>query len=88
MIAAVAVISCGLGIAYTFASRSEPDLEVAVVTPEQLPDEVITALQNSLAAYAGDDNGDGHTVVQREQLHRHPGRHPLRPQPADRRPPP
>ena len=35
-----------------------------MVTPEQLPDEVITALQNSLAAYAGDDNGDGHTVVQ------------------------
>ena len=64
VIAAVAVVSCGLGVAYTFASRSQPDLEVAVVTPDQLPDEVTAALQDSLAAYAGDDNGDGHTVVQ------------------------
>ena len=63
-LAAVAVVSCCLGVAYTFASRSEPDLEVAVVTPEQLPDAVSTALQTSLAAFADDANGDGHVVVQ------------------------
>lgn len=64
VIAIVAVVSCGLGVAYTFASRSEPDLEVAVVTPEQLPDAVVTALQDSLAAYTTDKNNDGHVVVQ------------------------
>lgn len=64
VLAAVCVASFGLGIVYTLASRSDPDLEVAVVTADYLPDAVVTALQDSLRPYAADRNSDGHVVVQ------------------------
>ena len=64
VVAGVCAVSFGLGVVYTFASRSEPDLEVAIVTADYLPDAVVTALQDSLQPYAGDRNNDGHVVVQ------------------------
>lgn len=64
VMAAVGLVSFGLGVVYTFVSRSEPDLEVAIVTADYLPDAVVTALQDSLRPYAGDKNNDGHVVVQ------------------------
>lgn len=64
VVAGVCAVSFGLGVAYTFVSRSEPDLEVAIVTADYLPDAVVTALQDSLRPYADDKNNDGHVVVQ------------------------
>lgn len=46
-----------------FAFR-EPDLQIAVVHAEPLPDSVRGALEDSLAALVGDRNGDGAAVVQ------------------------
>ena len=43
VLAAVCAASFGLGIVYTLASRSDPDLEVAVVTADYLPDACRTA---------------------------------------------
>lgn len=41
----------------------EPDLQIAVVHAEPLPDSVRQALEDSLAALVGDRNGDGRAAV-------------------------
>jgi len=43
--------------------RQEPDLHLAVVRAEPLPDSVRSALEDSLAALVGDRNGDGISLV-------------------------
>ena len=47
----------------TLAGRGEPDLQVAIVRAEALPDGVRNALERSLAARVGDLNGDGTAIV-------------------------
>ena len=41
----------------------KPDYNIAVVAPYYLPDDTVTALQEQLARYGEDLNGDGKTVV-------------------------
>lgn len=49
---------------YSIASKVDPDYSIALVTSYNLPDEVLTALEEHIAPYADDRNGDGRTVVQ------------------------
>lgn len=44
--------------------RREPDVQIAVVRAQPLPDSVRTALEASLAALVGDRNGDGKALAQ------------------------
>lgn len=44
--------------------RREPDVQIAVVRTQPLPDSVRTALEVSLAALVGDRNGDGKALAQ------------------------
>ena len=54
-------------MAYSFIGQyfftTKPDYNVAVVAPCYLPDDTVTALQEQLARYGEDLNGDGKTVV-------------------------
>ena len=54
-------------MAYSFIGQyfftTKPDYNVAVVAPYYLPDDTVTALQEQLARYGEDLNGDGKTVV-------------------------
>ena len=54
-------------VAYSFIGQyfftTKPDYNVAVVAPCYLPDDTVTALQEQLARYGEDLNGDGKTVV-------------------------
>ena len=47
-----------------FFIQREPDIQIAVVHAEPLPDNVRTALEDSLAALVGDLNGDGNALAQ------------------------
>ena len=56
-----------VGVAYVahgLLTTVDPDYTVAVVTAEALPDEAVQRLQNALAGYAEDANGDGAVIVQ------------------------
>ena len=54
-------------VAYSFIGQyfftTKPDYNVAMVAPYYLPDDTVTALQEQLARYGEDLNGDGKTVV-------------------------
>ena len=54
-------------MAYSFIGQyfftTTPDYNVAVVAPYYLPDDTVPALQEQLARYGEDLNGDGRTVV-------------------------
>ena len=61
-----------IGIATAFAAYNfigqyffvtKPDHNVAVVAPYYLPEDMVNALQDALAAYGEDRNGDGKVVV-------------------------
>ena len=61
-----------IGIAAAFAAYNfigqyffviKPDHNVAVVAPCYLPEDTVNALQDALAAYGEDRNGDGKVVV-------------------------
>ena len=61
-----------IGIATAFAAYNfigqyffvtKPDYNVAVVAPYYLPEDTVNALQDALAAYGEDRNGDGKVVV-------------------------
>lgn len=45
-------------------NRQEPDVQIAVVHAQPLPDPVIAALEEALAEQVGDRNGDGTALVQ------------------------
>ena len=57
----------GAFVAYCFIGQyfltTHPDYNVAVVSPYYLPEATVTALQQQLAAYGEDCNGDGKVVV-------------------------
>ena len=58
----LAIVVClGLlsGVLGTMIGREEPDLQIAIVHAEALPDGVLSALERSLADRVGDLNGDG-----------------------------
>ena len=54
-------------MAYNFIGQyffvTKPDYNVAVVAPYYLPEDTVNALQDALAAYGEDRNGDGKVVV-------------------------
>ena len=54
-------------VAYNFIGQyffvTKPDYNVAVVAPYYLPEDTVNALQDVLAAYGEDRNGDGKVVV-------------------------
>ena len=58
-------------VAYSFIGQyfftTKPDYNVAVVAPYYLPDDTVTALQEQLARYGEDLNGDGRVAVHLEQ---------------------
>ena len=57
----------GAFVAYCFIGQyfltTHPDYNIAVVSPYYLPEATVTALQQQLAAYGEDCNGDGKVVV-------------------------
>lgn len=65
-VAAAVFICIGLvlGVVQTFSGMREPDLQVAFVHSETLPDAVCSALEASLSEAVGDLNGDGAAIVQ------------------------
>ena len=58
-------------VAYNFIGQyffvTKPDYNVAVVAPYYLPEDTVNALQDALAAYGEDRNGDGKVVVKINQ---------------------
>lgn len=56
ILVALTLVLTGIGITGT---RQEPDLQVAVVHRDALPDNVSAALEQSLGKLVGDRNGDG-----------------------------
>ena len=54
-------------VAYNFIGQyffvTKPDYNVAVVAPYYLPEDTVNALQETLADYGEDRNGDGKVVV-------------------------
>ena len=60
------VVCLGLfaGVLGALLDRREPDVQVAVVHAQPLPDSVRSALEGSLAALVGDRNGDGRALAQ------------------------
>ena len=54
-------------VAYNFIGQyffvPKPDYNIAVVAPYYLPEDTVNALQDALAAYGEDRNGDGKVVV-------------------------
>ncbi len=64
VLAVVAVICLALGVIQTVTSFREPDVQVAFVHADSLPDNVLSALETSLGELVGDLNGDGEVVVQ------------------------
>ena len=59
----VVCISLFAGVLSTMLNREEPDLQIALVHAEALPDGVLSALEDSLSAHVGDLNGDGRAWV-------------------------
>ncbi|MCD7917024.1 MAG: hypothetical protein LUF84_00940 [Clostridiales bacterium] len=64
VLAVVTVICLALGVIQTVTSFREPDVQVAFVHADSLPDNVLSALESSLGELVGDLNGDGEVVVQ------------------------
>lgn len=64
VVGAVVCVSLLTGALSVLLDRTEPDLQIAVVHAQPLPDGVRSALENSLAALVGDRNGDGRALVQ------------------------
>lgn len=64
VVGAVVCVSLFAGALGALLDRKEPDLQIAVVRTQPLPDGVRSALEDSLAALVGDRNGDGRALVQ------------------------
>lgn len=61
---AVAVL---LGVfIYDMVTQVEPDIKVGVLCPYGLPEDLVAKLEQGIAAYTGDLNGDGQVSVQVE----------------------
>lgn len=56
-------VSLFAGMLGTLLNRVEPDLQIAIVHGETLPDGVLAALEDALSARVGDLNGDGKAWV-------------------------
>ena len=63
MVGLVVCVSLFAGVLSTLLNRVEPDLQIAVVHGETLPDGVLAALEDALSAQVGDLNGDGRAWV-------------------------
>lgn len=57
----VSLLAGALG---TLMNQKDPDLQIAIVHAQPLPDGVRSALEDSLAALVGDWNGDGRALAQ------------------------
>ena len=64
----VVILTAGLGLILwggaNFFTQREPDIQIAIVHTQPLPDSVRSTLEDSLAALVGDRNGDGRTLAQ------------------------
>ncbi len=63
IIIGIIVVFFGYNFIGQYFFTNKPDYNVAVVAPYYLPDDTVTALQEQLAQYGEDLNGDGKTVV-------------------------
>ncbi|XCP86536.1 hypothetical protein ABXS75_07000 [Roseburia hominis] len=48
--------------------KKSPDLQIAYIGEDRLPEDTVTALQNAFASLAGDYNGDGEVLIQVNQF--------------------
>lgn len=64
VVGVVLCVSLFAGALGTLLNRKEPDLQIALVHAQPLPDSVRSTLESSLAALVGDRNGDGRALVQ------------------------
>ena len=55
----VVCVSLFAGVLGTMLDRGEPDMQIAVVHADALPDGVLSALEDALSEQVGDINGDG-----------------------------
>lgn len=64
----VVILTVGLGLLLwggaNFLTQREPDIQIAVVHAQPLPDSVRSTLEDSLSALVGDRNGDGKALAQ------------------------
>ena len=63
ILTAIAIGFVGYCFIGQYFFTTHPDYNVAVVSPYYLPEDTMNALQDSLAAFGEDLNGDGETVV-------------------------
>ena len=61
------VVFCGAWVLHDALSQKTADYRVAWVGQESLPDDTVTALQDALAQYGADLDGDGQVTVQINQ---------------------
>ena len=63
VVGVVVCVSLFAGVLGTLLNREEPDLQIALVHAETLPDGVLSALEDALSDRVGDLNGDGRAWV-------------------------
>lgn len=56
-----------ISVVYSIVTKVSPDYQIGMITSYTMDDGVIESLQNYLAEYADDRNGDGQVVVQINQ---------------------
>ena len=64
VVGVVVCVSLFAGTLGALLDRKEPDLQIAIVHPQPLPDGVRFAMEDSLAVLVGDRNGDGRALAQ------------------------
>lgn len=64
ILGAVIIIGIAASVLWTTLNTSEPDLQIAVVHSNALPDDVISKMENSVEQLIDDLNGDGNINVQ------------------------
>jgi hypothetical protein len=64
MIAGVIALCVVLFFVHDMTSRVNPDYQIALITKQTYPTDMVDALENQIAKYGKDLNGDGKVVVQ------------------------
>lgn len=59
----IIVIAVIISFIYSIVSKVQPDYQIALLTSVSLPDETLTELEEYIALYGEDINGDGKVVV-------------------------
>ncbi len=57
------LLAAAVSVAYSIASKVKPDYSIGLLTSFQLPDRILVQLEEHIAQYGEDRNGDGRVVV-------------------------